>query len=77
MSVKKTKKKPKVPAKYLAGLSSKEKAKRKKEIAKNKKKAMDDPTAYKFSTDKKKGKPRKTIESKYTRRFRERFGTKV
>ena len=36
---------------------------------------MSDPTAYKFSTDKKKGKPRKTIESKYTRRFRERFGT--
>ena len=38
---------------------------------------MDDPTAYKFSTDKKKGKRRKTIESKYTRRFRERFGTKA
>ena len=76
MSVKKTKKKPKVPAKYLAGLSSKEKAKRKKEIARNKKKSLSDPSAYKFSTDKKKGKRRKTVESKYPRRFRERFGTK-
>ena len=37
---------------------------------------MSDPSAYKFSTDKKKGKRRKTIESKYTRRFKERFGTK-
>jgi len=73
--MKKTKKKPKVPAKYLAGLSAEEKKKRKKEIARNKKKAMDDPSAYKFSTDKKKGKRRKTIESKYTRRFKERFGT--
>ena len=59
--MKKTKKKPKVPAKYLAGLSAEEKKKRKKEIARNKKKAMDDPSAYKFSTDKKKGKRRKTI----------------
>ena len=38
--MKKTKKQPKVPAKYLAGLSTKEKAKRKKEIAKNKKKSL-------------------------------------
>jgi len=75
--MKKTKKQPKVPAKYLAGLSSEEKAKRKKEIARNKKKALSDPSAYKFSTDKKKGKRRKTVESKYTRRFRERFGTKA
>ena len=74
--MKKTKKQPKVPAKYLAGRSTKEKAKRKKEIAKNKKKSLSDPSAYKFSTDKKKGKRRKTVESKYTRRFRERFGTK-
>jgi len=74
--MKKTKKQPKVPAKYLAGLSPKEKEKRKKEIAKNKKKSLSDPSAYKFSTDKKKGKQRKTVESKYTRRFRERFGTK-
>tara|TARA_R100001230_G_C5684544_1_gene192971 strand:+ start:207 stop:434 length:228 start_codon:yes stop_codon:yes gene_type:complete len=74
--MKKTKKKPKVPAKYLAGLTPKEKEKRKKEIARNKKKAMDDPSAYKFSTDKKKGKRRKTIESKYTRRFKQRFGKK-
>ena len=74
--MKKTKKKPKVPAKYLAGLSAEEYKKRKKEIARNKKKAMDDPSAYKFSTDKKKGKRRKTIESKYTRRFKERFGKK-
>jgi len=44
--MKKTKKKPKVPAKYLAGLSAEEKKKRKKEIARNKKKAMDDPSAY-------------------------------
>ena len=50
--MKKTKKKPKVPAKYLAGLSAEEKKKRKKEIARNKKKAMDDPSAYKFSRKK-------------------------
>ena len=55
----------------------KTKEKRKKEIAKNKKKSLSDPSAYKFSTDKKKGKQRKTVESKYTRRFKERFGTKA
>jgi hypothetical protein len=73
--MKKVKKQSKVPAKYLAGLSPKEKTKRKKEIAKNKKKSLNDPTAYSFSTNKKKGKRRKTVESKYTRRFRERFNT--
>ena len=71
--MKKTKKKPKVPAKYLAGLSAEEKKKRKKEIARNKNKAADDPSAYKFATNKKNGVQRKTVESRYTRRYREMY----
>ena len=38
------KKKPKIPKKYLAGLSTTEKAKRKKEINKNRKKKENDPS---------------------------------
>ena len=69
------KKKPKIPKKYLAGLSSSEKAKRKKEINKNRKKKENDPTAYKFSTDfTKSGKRRKTKESKHTKKFRRMYG---
>ena len=71
----KKKKKRKIPAKYLAGLSSAEKAKRKKEIERNRKKSASDPTAYNFPTDKtKSGKRRKTKESKHTKAFRKIFG---
>ena len=71
----KKRKKPKVPAKYLAGLSSAEKAKRKKEIERNRKKSPRDPSAYKFSTDfTSSGARRKTKESKYTKKFKKVFG---
>ena len=53
------KKSNKVPQKYLAGLS--------------KSKAADDPSAYKFATNKKNGVQRKTVESRYTRRYREMY----
>ena len=72
----KKKKKRKIPAKYLAGLSSEDKAKRRKEIQRNAPKADNDPSAYKFSTDFKKGKRRKTKESVYTKRFRKMYGGK-
>jgi hypothetical protein len=68
-------KKAKVPAKYLAGLSPAEKAKRKKEIERNRKKKDDDPSAYKFKTDfTASGKRRKTKESKYTKKFKKTYG---
>jgi hypothetical protein len=67
------KKSNKVPQKYLAGYSKSEKEKRKKEIARNKSKAADDPSAYKFATNKKNGVQRKTVESRYTRRYREMY----
>ena len=47
----KKKTKRKIPPKYLKGLSSAEKAKRRKEIQRNAPKADNDPSAYKFSTD--------------------------
>ena len=73
----KKKTKRKIPPKYLKGLSSAEKAKRRKEIQRNAPKADNDPTAYKFSTDfDKKGKRRKTKESVYTKRFRKMYGGK-
>lgn len=69
------KKKSKIPKKYLAGLSTIEKAKRKKEIEKNRKKKENDPSAYKFATDfTKTGKRRKTKESKHTKKFRSMYG---
>ena len=72
----KKRKKSKVPAKYLAGLSPAEKAKRKKEIERNRKKSPSDPSAYSFSTDfTSGGKRRKTKESKYTKKFKKIFGS--
>ena len=71
----KRRKKLKVPKKYLAGLSSADKAKRRKEIERNRKKSPRDSSAYKFATDfDKKGKRRKTKLSKYTKAFKKRFG---
>ena len=72
----KKKTKRKIPPKYLKGLSSADKAKRRKEIQRNAPKADNDPSAYKFSTDFKKGKRRKTKESVYTKRFRKMYGGK-
>ena len=73
----KKKTKRKIPLKYLKGLSSADKAKRRKEIQRNAPKADNDPSAYKFSTDfDKKGKRRKTKESVYTKRFRKMYGGK-
>jgi|TARA_R100001086_G_C11696879_1_gene220204 23S rRNA maturation mini-RNase III len=71
----KKKKKVKIPKKYLAGLSGKELAKRKKEINKNARKSSKDPSAYKFATDfTAGGKRRKTKESKHTKKFRRMYG---
>ena len=68
-------KKLKVPKKYLAGLSAADKAKRRKEIERNRKKSTKDKSAYKFATDfDAKGKRRKTKLSKYTKAFKKRFG---
>ena len=65
----KKKKKVKIPKKYLAGLSGKELAKRRKEINKNARKSSKDPSAYKFATDfTAGGKRRKTKESKHTKK---------
>jgi hypothetical protein len=60
---KKKKTKRKIPEKYLKGLSSTERAKRRKEIQRNAPKAD-------------KGKRRKTKESVYTKRFRKMYGGK-
>jgi len=73
----KKKTKRKIPPKYLKGLSSTDKSKRRKEIQRNAPKADNDPSAYKFSTDfDKKGKRRKTKESVYTKKFRKMYGGK-
>ena len=73
----KKKTKRKIPPKYLKGLSSTDKAKRRKEIQRNAPKADNDPSAYKFSTDfDKKGTRRKTKESVYTKKFRKMYGGK-
>lgn len=73
----KKKKTRKIPKKYLAGLSSSEKAKRKKEINKNARKSSKDPSAYDFPSDfKSDGTRRKTKESVHTKKFRKMFGTK-
>ena len=73
----KKKKSRKIPKKYLAGLSSSDKAKRKKEINKNARKSSKDPSAYDFPSDfKSDGTRRKTKESVHTKKFRKMFGTK-
>ena len=73
----KKKKKPKVPAKYLAGLSAADKARKKKEIERNRKKSPKDPSAYNFPSDfDKKGKRRKTKKSVHTKKFEKMFGSK-
>ena len=77
-SRKKKKKKPKIPAKYLAGLSAADKAKKKKEIERNRKKSPKDPSAYVFPSDfDKRGKRRKTKESVHTKKFKKMFGSKT
>jgi len=73
----KKKKKKKIPAKYLAGLSSADKAKRRKEITRNAKKSSKDPSAYAFSSDyKSDGTRRKTKESVHTKKYRKMYGGK-
>jgi len=73
----KKKKKRKIPAKYLAGLSSEDKAKRRKEIQRNARKSSKDPSAYVFPSDtNKSGVRRKTKESVHTKKFRKMFGGK-
>ena len=76
-SKKKKKKKRKIPEKYLAGLTSAERAKRKKEITRNAKKSAKDSTAYDFSTDfNKRGVRRKTKPSVHTKKFKRMYGSK-
>ena len=65
---------PKIPAKYLKGLSPKEKTQRKKEINRNRKKPENDPSAYTFATDFKNGQRRKTKPSVYTKKFKKMYG---
>ena len=77
-SKKKKTKKRKIPQKYLAGLSSADRAKRKKEIEKNAKKSAKDPSAYVFPSDyKSSGVRRKTKESVHTKKYRKMFGGKA
>lgn len=63
---------------YLKGLSSSEKAKRKKELERGEKSDTDDPAAYepsKFKTDFTKGGERKeTKPSKWTMKFKDMYG---
>ena len=76
-SKKKKKKKRKIPEKYLSGLSSSERAKRKKEITRNARKSARDSTAYDFSTDfDKRGVRRKTKPSVHTKKFKRMYGSK-
>ena len=70
-------KKGSIPEKYLAGLSSSEKSKRRAEIQRNAKKSTKDPSAYFFATDfTSGGKRRKTKLSKHTKAYRKKYGTK-
>ena len=76
-SKKKKKNKRKIPEKYLAGLTSAERSKRKKEITRNAKKSAKDSTAYDFSTDfNKRGVRRKTKPSVHTKKFKRMYGSK-
>jgi hypothetical protein len=69
-------KKGSIPEKYLAGLSSAEKSKRRAEIQRNAKKSAKDPSAYSFATDfTSGGKRRKTKLSKHTKAYRKKYGT--
>ena len=73
----KKKTKRKIPEKYLKGLSSTERAKRRKEIQRNARKSAKDPSAYVFPSDTdKSGARRKTKESVHTKKFRKMFGGK-
>lgn len=72
-SSRKTKRK--IPKKYLAGLSSADKAKRKKEIQRNSRKSAKDPSAYVFPSDyTSSGTRRKTKKSIHTKRFEKMYG---
>lgn len=67
----------KLEKRYLSGLSKKDKAKKKREIARGRKTKSSDPSAYGyFSTDMdpKTGKPRKTKTSKYTKKYKRMYG---
>ena len=65
----------KIPEKYLAGLSGKQRAKRRAEIERNSQKTEDNPSAYKFATDfLPSGKRRKTKTSVHTKKFKRMFG---
>lgn len=74
----KKKKKKKFDSGYLAGLSSSEKAERKKELKRGEKTDTDDASAYepsRFKTDfKKSGEPKDTKTSKWTRKFKDMYG---
>lgn len=66
-----------VPEKYLAGLSPAQRAKREREIVRRSRESHKDPKAYrpfKTDVDPKTGKPHRTKESQYTRRYREIYG---
>tara|TARA_S200002703_G_scaffold158590_1_gene169370 strand:- start:747 stop:1016 length:270 start_codon:yes stop_codon:yes gene_type:complete len=70
-----SRKKRKIPAKYLAGLSPADKAKRTKEIQRNSKKSSKDPSAYAFASDfTSSGTRRKTKPSVHTKKFKKKFG---
>ncbi len=68
----------KLEKRYLSGLSKKDKAKKKREIAKGRKTKSTDPSAYGYfatDIDKKTGKPRKTKTSKYTKKYKRMYGS--
>lgn len=71
-------KKKKLDKNYLAGLSSSEKAERRKEIERGKKTDTDDPSAYepsRFKTDfTKGGEQKKTKKSRWTKEFEKMYG---
>lgn len=62
-----------VQDRYMSGLSEEEKAERRKEIAKNKKKDDSDPSAY-DSKNWKTDKDKETTPSKYTKEYKKRYG---
>ncbi len=70
----------KLEKRYLSGLSKKDKAKKKREIARGRKTKSSDPSAYGYfatDIDPKTGKPRKTKTSKYTKKYNKMYGTKT
>lgn len=67
----------KLEKRYLSGLSKKDKAKKKREIARGRKTKSSDPSAYGYfatDMDPKTGKPRKTKTSKYTKKYNKMYG---